>query len=336
MIPTRIALVLLAAPALFLAHGCAKKATQSVQTAAALDEGERLFKDGNYDRASAYFQGLLEKDSTNVDAVVYLTRIALNQDDYDGAIRWIERGLALAPDSSNVHYWAATAYVVKLQRENAFPLVDKVKSHIETAVELDSTNLDARMFLAGFLLNAPPIAGGSIEKAKEQAGIIARQDPYRGHLFWAEVYKKEKKFDDAARAYEAASQADPDSPDPYYLLGMMYQGNKAYDEAFAAFEKALVVDPEATGALYQVGRTGVLSGQNLERAIAALKQYLQTEPPQGQPTRANAHWRLGQLYELEGNLEMARQEFGAALALDPNDEKARESLDNLGKPKTDG
>jgi tetratricopeptide (TPR) repeat protein len=333
---TRIVLAALVAPALLLAAGCAKKATQSeqsAQTAVPVDEGAQLFEEGKYDEARTYYRGVLQTDSTDVDAVVYLGRIALRQDDYDGAIQWMEEALVLAPDSSNVHFWAATAYVVKLQRKNAFELLDKVKTHINTAVDLDSTNVEARMFLAGFLLNAPPFAGGSVDKAKEQADIIVRYDPYRGQMFWAEIYKKEKNFDEAARAYETAAAADPDSPDPYYQLGMMYQGNEAYDEAFAAFEKALTVDPEATNSLYQIGRTGVISGENLDRAVSALEQYLQTAPPAGQPTLANAHWRLGMCYELKGDLEKARLEFEAALALNPEDENAKKSLDNLGKPE---
>jgi tetratricopeptide (TPR) repeat protein len=321
----KIVLAALVLPALMLATGCAKKATQPPPA----PDGTALFEAGKYEEAREYYEGVLMSDSTDVDAVVYLGRIALRQDDYDGAIEWMEKALAMAPDSSNVHYWAATAYVVKLQREQAFALVGKVKSHIETAVELDPANVEARMFLAGFLLNAPPMVGGSVEKAKEQADIIVRYDPLRGQLFWAEIYKKEKKFDEAARAYQAAAEADPGNPEPIYLLGMMYQENEEYDQAFAAFEKTLSVDPGATKALYQIGRTGVLSGANLDRAIAALRKYLETEPPAGQPTWANAHWRLGMLYELKGDPETARSEFEAALELDPNDENARKSLEKL-------
>ena len=78
-----------------------------------------LTAEGKYEEAREYYEGVLMSDSTDVDAVVYLGRIALRQDDYDGAIEWMEKALAMAPDSSNVHYWAATAYVVKLQREQA-------------------------------------------------------------------------------------------------------------------------------------------------------------------------------------------------------------------------
>ena len=331
---TKFAVALAAAVALMVVVGCSKKAAQTESAAVVEDDaktGAEWFEEGNNEEAGAYFEGVLQEDSTDVDALVYMSRIALRTDEYDAAIEWIEKALALAPDSSNVHYWAATAYVVKVQRENAFQLVSKVKTHIDTAVELDPSNVEARMFLAGFLLNAPPMVGGSPEKASEQADIIVELDPFRGHIFWAEIHKKDKSWDEAAADYQAAAAADPESAIPWYSLGMMYQGAENYDGAFTAFEKALEVDPEATNSLYQIGRTSVISGGlNMDRSIAALKEYLGTSPPAGQPTLANAHWRLGMLYELKGDLDMARAEFQAALALNPEDENARKSLENLG------
>jgi tetratricopeptide (TPR) repeat protein len=310
--------------ALALAAGCAKK-----QTAAPVDPGVEMFEAGEYDAARTYYAEQLAADPANLDAIIYLGRIALRQDDLDGAVEWMEKALEAAPDSSAAHYWAATAYVMKVQKQQDFQAVGKVKSHIETAVELDPENIDARMFLAGFLMNAPPFVGGSIEKAREQAAILVEQDPMRGNFFLAELHKKEKEFDLAADAYRAAAAADPGSAEPYYAMGMMHQDNKDWDAAFAAFEKAIEVDPDVTKSLYQIGRTGLFSEQNVDRAIEALRQYLSREPAEGQPTWANAHWRLGLLYEIQGDVTAARAEYGAALELDPEDENARKELERL-------
>lgn len=316
--------------ALLLAQGgCAKK-----QTTPPVDRGVQLFEDGRYDEAGAYYDSVLTASPGDAEAAVYLGRIALRQDDYNRAIEHMETALELAPDSSDVHYWAARAYVVKVQNEQAqaFALVEKIPTHLQKAVELDPANVEARQFLAGFYLNAPPIAGGSIAKAKEQAESIVEYDPLSGHLFMAEIHKKEKKFDEAAADYAAASAVDPDSPDPYFQLGMMYQANEQYDEAFAAFERALAVDPTATSALYQIGRTGVFSGENLDRAIECLRLYLEDEPAPGSPTWANARWRLGLIYEKQGNIDAARKEYEAALTLNPDDKNAKEALEKLNAP----
>jgi tetratricopeptide (TPR) repeat protein len=316
--------------ALLLAQGgCAKK-----QTAPPVDRGVQLFEDGRYDEAGAYYDSVLTANPKDAEAAVYLGRIALRQDDYNRGIEWMETALELAPDSSDVHYWAARAYVVKVQVEQAqaFALVDKIPTHLQKAVELDPANVEARQFLAGFYLSAPPIAGGSVAKAKEQAEIMGEYDPLSGHLFMAEIHKKEKKFDEAEADYAAASSVDPDNPDPYYQLGMMYQANEQYDKAFAAFERALAVDPTAAAALYQIGRTGVFSGENLERAIECLRLYLDQETAPGAPTWANAHWRLGLIYEKQGDIEAARAEYEAALKLNPDDKNAKEALEKLNAP----
>jgi tetratricopeptide (TPR) repeat protein len=307
-----------------VAAGCAKK-----QTAPPVDPGVEMFEAGEYDAARAHYEGKLTQNPADLDATIYMGRIALRQEDLDGAVEWMEKGLELAPDSAKTHYWAATAYVVKVQRQQDVALVSKVKSHIEKAVELDPNYVDARMFLAGFLMNAPPFVGGDMEKAREQAAILVEQAPFRGNMFLAELHKKEKKYDEAAEAFAAAAVVDPTSADPWHALGIMHQNNKEWDQAFEAFEKAIATDPKSYGSLYQIGRTGVFSEQNTDRSIEALRQYLAIEPAEGQPTWANARWRLGLLYEIKGDVAAARAEYDAALELNPDDENVQKELKRL-------
>ena len=83
--------------------------------------------------------------------------------------------------------------------------------------------------------------------------------------------------------------------------------------------------------LYQIGRTGVFSGEKLERAKAALEDYITREPdPKKLPSVAHARWRLGMLYEKLGRKDLARREYETALKLDSQLEQAREALENLG------
>jgi tetratricopeptide (TPR) repeat protein len=331
--------IVLALAALLLSTG----GNAQEKTTEPADEGARLYEAGQYDEARTYYEGVLEKDPNDVMATVYMGRIAMANKDFQGATEWMDKAVALAPDSSNVHYWSAIAYVTKLQNTQDFTqmqmLVDKVKSHIGKAVELDPANVDARLFLAGFYMNAPPIAGGSMEKAKEQAELLLEYDKFRGQLFMAELHKKEKDFEKASEAYLAAADIDPENSDPYYQMGMMYQSTEEYDKAFESLEKAIEIDPDAFGALYQIGRTGVISENNLDRAIECLQLYLAREPERGLPTWANARWRLGMLYEIKGDDETARKQYEIALELNPDDENARKTLDALnakGQEETQG
>jgi Flp pilus assembly protein TadD len=70
----------------------------------------------------------------------------------------------------------------------------------------------------------------------------------------------------------------------------------------------------------------VLSKQDLDRSEAAFRQYLERETKEDEPTPANAHWRLGMIYEMRRDKGMARAEYEAALALEPDHKQAKKAL----------
>ena len=112
-------------------------------------------------------------------------------------------------------------------------------------------------------------------------------------------------------------------------VGYLYQGKKQYDNAFNTFESVVKRHPDYYPALYQIGRTAAFSGTNLDRGIECLKLYLQHTPADDQPTWANAHFRLGALYEHKGDKSAAQSEYEAALKLDPSYGDAQKALDKL-------
>lgn len=114
-------------------------------------------------------------------------------------------------------------------------------------------------------------------------------------------------------------------------IGFLYQQKKQFDNAFSAFESVVKRHPDCYPALYQIGRTAVFSGTNLERGIECLKQYLQHEPAENQPTWANAHFRLGAIYELKEDKAAAQTAYEAALKLDPSYDDAKKALEKLNK-----
>jgi hypothetical protein len=58
----------------------------------------------------------------------------------------------------------------------AFELLETLKK----AVEIDPKRTDAYQYLVGYYLNAPPIAGGSVERAEEAARTVAGYDEEAG------------------------------------------------------------------------------------------------------------------------------------------------------------
>lgn len=263
-----------------------------------------------------------------------LGRTALESGDINQAVEHLEKAVALDDASSEYHLTLGLAYSRKLQ---TLPFMErgtiavKMREEFETAIERDPKNIDARSALAQFYLQAPPIAGGSKEMAMEQLEAIRELDPVEGHLFAAQIYTRDEDFPAAEVEYEAALKISPDNADLHYRMGFFHQIQKEYDTASADFEKTLELDSEFMEAAYQIGRTAVFSGENLERGVEALSLYLEVETETGQPTWAHAHWRMGDLYVKMGKIELARKEYESALELDPDLEDARTALESLPK-----
>ncbi|RLE25914.1 MAG: hypothetical protein DRJ50_02010 [Actinobacteria bacterium] len=96
------------------------------------------------------------------------------------------------------------------------------------------------------------------------------------------------------------------------------------------FEAAVKITDDLRS-LYQIGRTGIFSGQRLDRSKEALQQYIAHDPRSaGLPTEAHARWRLGMIHEKQGHKDLARGAYQEALKLDPELEQAQEALENLG------
>ena len=90
----------------------------------------------------------------------------------------------LAPDSAQAHYWLGNAYGYQIGRVGTLSqgfMAPKLRDAFERAIALDPDLHDARSSLMEYYLQAPAIAGGSVEKARAQAAELERRDPPRGH-----------------------------------------------------------------------------------------------------------------------------------------------------------
>jgi tetratricopeptide (TPR) repeat protein len=297
-----------------------------------LERAIQLFEQEQHKDALDILEKLVEQEPNNPIVALYLGRIALREQRHDEAIGWLEKATELGERTSNSQLWLGHAYLGKLQTVSFFekgPLSGKVRACFETSVELDSENVSARVALASYFLSAPPIAGGSKEKAQKQVEEIKKRDPRQGQLLQARIYMRDGEHELAEKELLAAAELEPQDVGVFYQLGMLYQEAKLYDKAFESFENCLSIDEDCMSAAYQIGRTSVLSGRNSDRGIECLKSYLQSEPVPGAPSWSHAHWRLGMLYEKNEEGDLARAEYELAIELDPDNESAMQALKNL-------
>ncbi|HEV8268155.1 MAG TPA: tetratricopeptide repeat protein, partial [Thermoanaerobaculia bacterium] len=211
-------------------------------------------------------------------------------------------------------------------------LAKKCRSSFEKAVALDSKNIAARMDLFEFYVQAPGIAGGGKDKAREQAAEIMKLDVVRGHLALAAMAMatEEKDLKTAEAEYRAALTAEPKSARARVALGNFLLNQKRFPEAKALFDEALPDPKLSMIAHYQLGKVLLVSGTDLDAALAHFKTYLSAPPEPETPAWADAHWRIGLVYEKQGKKPEAIAELKEALKLNPAHVQAKKDLKRLG------
>lgn len=258
--------------------------------------------------------------------------LAMGADKYSDAADLFERATKADDRNAVAHFWLGQAYGAQAQRANVFKqasLARKTKGEFDRAVELDPDYLDARHGLIEYYWQAPGIMGGSKDKARQQAEEIRRRDPYRGGLEAAGLASKEKDVARVQREYEQLATQFPDSLAPGVNVAALQLQQKQYDAAAQTIERLQRAHPDAMTPVYLVGRFAAESGQQLDRGEQALRRYLAYVPKPGEPSLANAHWRLGGIHERRGQVDAARAEYRAALALEPKHTGAKDALAKL-------
>ena len=247
-----------------------------------------------------------------------------------------------------------------------FTLARKVKQHLEQALALDPRDWRTLDGFVQFYLVAPGLMGGDKGRAQAVADQTVKWDALHGWLMQARVAQEfrnnvrieqsylnalqadpndysalvgistfylqddVKKYDLADKYAREAIHADPGRAPGYALLGasLIYRGRygNVLDTWLAQAEKNV---PDDLTPYFVAGRTLVVAGQDFPDAERYLRKYLAQEPEGNAPKHAQAHWRLGQLYQKSGRAEQARVEYRDALRLAPSFEPAKKGLRSL-------
>lgn len=294
-------------------------------------EGIRLFEAGRHAEAREVLEAVHRADQSDHQAAYYLGRIAYAGEDWGKASDWFGKAVKVEEDNALYHLWQGRAYGAQAQRANVLRqavLARRTRGAFERAVALDPSNAEARFDLMSYYLVAPGAVGGSKEKAREQALEIRNLNDWLGFVAWTQIYRQDGDAAALVQESHAWIQAFPDSAQPYLGLGVHLQQTGEYLQAIDIFEEFLSRRAGEASVLYQIGRAAALSGERLERGQAALEEYLQIAEPQD-PMRVGAHWRLGMIHEHQGRPDLARQQYEAALAVDPKHKESREALKKL-------
>lgn len=205
------------------------------------------------------------------------------------------------------------------------------KRALEKVVALNPDSIDGRTGLIQFHLQAPWIAGGRKKEAYRQAEAIGRIDPVQGKSWKARIDLATGKTDDAEAVFRSILDADPDQPEIAVTLAGLLHSQSRWAEANEVLRPFAEAEPPNLLALYQVGRTGALSGEFLQSSASAMERYLElAQNDEERPVPLSpAYWRLGMIFQHQNELDKARGAYQQALSLDPDNEQAQKALKSL-------
>ena len=275
--------------------------------------------------------GQVKDSSSEAKAAFERGRAAHNARKTDEAVSAFERAVALEPTSSLYHLWLGHAYSRQLSSAGFLrkPFIARRSGEAyDMAVKLDPTSIAAAEGRLEFLLGAPGIVGGGVDKARAEAARIATLDAYRGRMAEARIAEHEKKWPEAERLYRSLITEYPDRTAALDALVTILQNASRFDEAFKIVEDRLARLPDESSSLYNLGRLAAVSGQHLARGEAALRRFLAMTG--ADPVRqSNAHYRLGMIKEKMGDAHAAAAEYQAAIDLYPRHEPAAAALKKI-------
>lgn len=280
---------------------------------------------------------MVEQMPSSDDARFVKSQVLIKLSREDEALDELRALLKNNPNHADYQYYCGLAYLGKLQRTENFMekgvLASRAKDCLEKAVQLDSKHVQAKISLAGYYASAPTMAGGNMNKAFVLADEIMPYDARAALGLQAGLYIAKKEYDRAVTTYaemlklvKLAEQADV-----YVEIGQVYVMASQYVNALESYERALTIDQSNIKAKYQIGRLARISNSNLDKGIVMMKAYISSGPHANYFTQDVAWWRIGNLYEQTGDKQQAEHAYKQALALNPENDNARKSLDQLKK-----
>ncbi|MGA7964449.1 MAG: hypothetical protein WCB49_00855 [Gammaproteobacteria bacterium] len=272
-------------------------------------------KTGYFHRATASLEPMMP---THTGAANYQYRYAqalLGAGQTSKALSTIKAAIALEPKTAAYYRLMGKIYGVLAQNANIFHamgLAKDVLAAFRTAVQLNPRDPKSLVDLAMYYIGAPNIVGGSIKKAHKIEATLFKISPVDALQVQAQEAKQANNYAKAETLLQQASRLDKTSGS-LMTLAFLYIMKHDYADAFQIFRSITVKTPDNVRAWYWVGRTSDLSHSHYMEGIAALKHYIVLpERPDTAPSLAFAYLRLGDLFRLNGQKDLAHAEYTKA------------------------
>ena len=137
---------------------------------------------------------------------------ALKAKDTKTAVSLYEQAVAADPENAKLLTDYAMSLTVRIGEVNFMAqgmVAGKMLKAYNTSVEIDTTHVTGWIGLSRYYLNAPPIAGGSADKAEKYAQEVMALVPFLGNVEMGLVEEKRGNKEKAADYFRASLADQP-------------------------------------------------------------------------------------------------------------------------------
>lgn len=309
----------------------AARPASAEQSPSAVHEIEDLLRAGDHEAALAAIDQASDLDPGH--RARWRAEAFLAAGDWKAAVEQGEIAAIQQPEDVRAQLTYARALRDKMQAVGglkAAMVLRPYKRALAAALSLAPDAVDVRVEEIGFLIHAPGIAGGDRSKARRRIEALAALDAIQAAEMTVDLARAEGDPLATVVSLEHLVALAPEDGEARFSLAMSLQSLDRYGEADASFLIVLEGDDAVLrlAARYQLGRSRVLGGYELEAAVEHFDAFLveRSEASDRLPSSAAAHWRRGNALEALAQVEAAAEAYRRAVAEDPSLEQAREAL----------
>ncbi|NOK62991.1 MAG: TPR domain protein, putative component of TonB system [Chloroflexi bacterium AL-W] len=289
------------------------------------------------DRAEGWnlLEQAIDQDSSYYPARKKLAEVAIEDQQWAVALeqcRWLAR--EQSSDSATV----TLAHVLRLSGPSGYVEAEQLLlplaniNQVDALLELNQLYQANGQIAAAMeaLQSANQVSPNRAEIAYEMGNLYVLQESpaeaetqYRraidlqplyveAHLALGQLYTHVGRLNDAAQEYRAALDAGTSDPDELKQIGIVLLANNEVDSAISAFERARDSSPEDPEVYYHLGRAHIQDGQ-----LATAQEEVQQAIELRNGMYPEAHAQLGDIALIQGDFQMANEEFNIALDQNP-------------------